>query len=81
MFLYTDDTAALCAGSDTCIATPRAQLAADALVQWAMRSKMLVSDEKTWQLVFCQSATDSANCTIKVVWKTVRAADHLKFLG
>ena len=80
-FLYADDTAALCAGNDIRTATRRAQLAADALVQWARRSKMLVAGEKTQLLVLSQAAADSAGCAIKVAGKTVTAADNLKLLG
>ena len=80
-FLYADDTAALCAGNDIATAKNRAQQAADALVRWAQRSKMLVAGEKTQALVLSQWSRDAVDCAVKVAGKTVTAGDHLKLLG
>ena len=80
-YFYADDTAALCSGNVIEVAQRRAQQAADALVQWARRSKMTVAREKTQVLVLSQAPKDAANCTIKVAGEAVFAGAHLKLLG
>lgn len=81
VFMYADDTATLCAGNDIETARRRAQMAADALVQWAGRAKMQVAGEKTQVLVLSQAPRDAINCSIRVAGEAVSAGDSLKLLG
>ena len=80
-YMYADDTAALCSGNDIQTAKKRAQAAADALLQWARRSKMTVSAEKTQMMVLSQWHRDAVDCHIKVAGKTVRCSDTVNLLG
>ena len=80
-YMYADDTAALCSGNTIAVAKRRAQRAADALVQWARASKMIVASDKTQVLVLSQAPKDAVDCTIRVAGEAVSAGPHLKLLG
>ena len=81
VFMYADDTATLCAGSNIEAAKRRAQQAADVLTEWARKCKMTVAGEKTQALVLSQWARDATDCTLRVAGKVVTAGSELKLLG
>ncbi|KAF0314720.1 hypothetical protein FJT64_000079 [Amphibalanus amphitrite] len=57
--LYADDTAALSGSCRMETARERAQIAADTMVRWANRWKMVITGEKTQALVLSQWSHDT----------------------
>ena len=84
-YMYADDTAVLCAGNTTEVATSQGQspdwAAVDAVYCWSQRSMMTLSAEKTQMLVLSQWHRDAVDCSIKVAGKTVAASDTISLLG
>ncbi|KAF0314117.1 putative RNA-directed DNA polymerase from transposon BS [Amphibalanus amphitrite] len=81
VFMYADDTATL---SNSCrmeTARERAQIAADTMVRWANRWKMVIAGEKTQALVLSQWPHDAKDFQIKVAGTSVKGSPHLRLLG
>ena len=80
-YMYADDTATLSGSADMEVARKRAQQAADVLVDWCRKWKMVLAGEKSQLLVLSQWAKDASSCAIRVAGATVSAGDSLRLLG
>ena len=79
-YMYADDTATLCAGADIETVRRRAQKAADAPVQWARLSKMVVSGGKAQVLVLSHWYRDAVDLSIWVDGAKVTVGEILILL-